>query len=492
MSLPDALHPAVVPAPGHGARYTFLDFALLPRERALLHGDARVPLGSRAYDVLLALVERAGRLVTKEELIAVVWPDTIVEEGNLRVQISTLRKALREERLGQLCIENLAKRGYVFTAPVQRHDGTPQPLPSREVAASAAAQAALGPPAAPYSALVGRESAMGDITALLLERRHVVVSGAAGVGKSVLAAAVVARLAQQTGLPACIIDAAACDNLGAALRAVAAARRWPTDGAPDTAHLARRLRDTGLVLLLDGCDHAPQAAAALIAQLRAALPAMLLLTTARAPLRLPQETLYRLEPLALPPADAAVTPATAYAAPAVRLFCDRARARCQSFLIGPRDVETIVAICRELDGIPLALELAALSMDLLSPAELLARLARRFEVLASARRSPVARHQTMWAALEWGFERLSVKEKIVLRRLAVFRDGFSSGGAAALVCCHYISLDCLLTILPALVDKSLLLADGRGYRMHHTIRAHALKKLGTANDPMFPPATLPL
>jgi predicted ATPase/DNA-binding winged helix-turn-helix (wHTH) protein len=478
---------AVSPAPGYADRYTFLDFALLPSERALLHGEQRVPLGSRAYDVLLALVERAGRLVSKEELIALVWPDTVVEEGNLRVQVSALRKALREEHHGQLCIENLAKRGYVFTAPVQRRDGA---APPQDLAWTAPARPAPCP--APYSALVGREGALCDVAALLLEQRCVAVTGAAGVGKSVLAAAVVARLAAQMGLPGCIIDAAACADLGAALRAIAAARHCPAEAADDEAQLARRLRDGGLVLLLDGCDHAAQEAAALATQLRAALPGMLLLTTARAPLRLPQQTCYLLEPLALPPQDAAVTPAQAYAAPAVRLFCARARARCQSFIISAREVDTIVAICRELDGIPLALELAALSMDLLSPSELLARLRQRFEVLASARRSPVAHHQTMWAALEWGFERLSAKEKVVLRRLSVFRDGFSSGGAAALACCHYISLDCLLTILPALVDKSLLLVDGRGYRMHNTIRAHALKKLRTANDPMFPPAALPL
>jgi predicted ATPase len=102
----------------------------------------------------------------------------------------------------------------------------------------------------------------------------------------------------------------------------------------------------------------------------------------------------------------------------------------------------------------------------------------------------------MWGALEWGFERLSVEEKIVLRRLAVFRDGFTACSAVALTCCHYISLDCVLTILLALVDKSLLVADasgGRaGYRMHNTVRAYAMKKLRTANDPMFPSASLPL
>ncbi|NGZ86340.1 winged helix-turn-helix domain-containing protein [Duganella aceris] len=523
MSLPD-----VSPAPGYAARYTFLDFELLPCERALLHGDCRVALGSRAYDVLLALVERAGRLVTKEELIGVVWPDTIVEEGNLRVQISALRKALREEQHGQLCIENLARRGYVFTAPVRRHDGAASPAADAApaVAARTVSGSAQGPAHRPmhgaaqgqpqetvrgsvrgseggplqspmaYGALVGRDGALRELAALLLERRHVVVTGAAGVGKSVLAAAVVALLGTQYDLPCCLLDAAACADPGAALRAIAAACRLPNAEEEDAAQPTHRLRAARLVLLLDGCDHAPQAAAALIARLRAALPEMLLLTTSRGPLRLAQESVYPLPPLALPPRDAVVTPALAYAAPAVRLFCDRARARCQDFIINAREVDTIVAICRELDGIPLALELAALSMDLLSPSEVLARLQERFQLLASARRSPVARHQTMWAALEWGFERLSPEEKIVLRRLAIFRDGFTACSAAALACCHYISLDSLLTILPALVDKSLLLTDQRGdhagYRMHHTIRAHALKKLRTANDPMFPPAALPL
>jgi DNA-binding winged helix-turn-helix (wHTH) protein len=231
MSLPD-----LSPAPGYAARYTFLDFALLPCERALLHADSRVALGSRAYDVLLALVERAGRLVTKEELIAVVWPDTIVEEGNLRVQISALRKALREEQHGRLCIENLARRGYIFSAPVRRHGGMSAATAERAATAQAA-------PAPFYDNLVGRDADLRELTAILAVCHYVAITGAAGVGKSVLAAAVAARVALQWRLPYCMLDAADCPDLNTTLRAIAVAVRLPQPDGADAALLAHGLRD---------------------------------------------------------------------------------------------------------------------------------------------------------------------------------------------------------------------------------------------------------
>jgi predicted ATPase/DNA-binding winged helix-turn-helix (wHTH) protein len=445
--------------PIRAASYAFLDFELVPRKRALYFRQQRVDLGSRAYDVLLALVERAGQLVGKEELIAIVWPDTIVEEGNLRVQISALRKALREEHYGLPCIESIARCGYIFSAGVQRRDGA--------TAAPAAAQARCDAP-------VGRDEDIAAIGALLLRRRFVTLTGAAGAGKSVAAA----TLAQRLGQPYALVAAGPDADPGAALRAIGI--DWP-----------RPSETARGVLLLDDCDQDIHAARALVTRLRAALPDVMLLATSREALGVEGETVYRLAPLALPPHGAALTPAQAYAYPAVRLFCERTRALCRTFTIGARDVDAIVAICRELDGIPLALELAAQNMELFTPQELLTRMQDRFQVLTTVRRCPLPRHQSMWAALEWGFARLAVRERIVLQRLALFRSAFSHGGAATLVCCEFISATDLAAILPRLVDIALLeaeLQDGYiGYRMPNTLRAFALCKLHASDDPLFRP-----
>jgi len=464
-----AIRQSAPAVPIRAASYAFLDFELVPRKRALYFRRQRVDLGSRAYDVLLALVERAGQLVGKEELIAIVWPDTIVEEGNLRVQISALRKALREEHYGLPCIESIARCGYLFSAGVQRRDDA--------AAATAAAQARCDAP-------VGRDEDIAAIGALLLRRRFVTLTGAAGAGKSVAAAALAQRLGQPYGLVAVGTDA----DPGAALRAIGV--DWPRgDGA---ASAPPRPPETARgVLLLDDCDQDIHAARTLVARLRAALPDVMLLATSREALDVDGETVYRLAPLALPPHGAALTPAQAYAYPAVRLFCERTRALCRTFTIGARDVDAIVAVCRELDGIPLALELAAQNMELFTPQELLTQMQDRFQVLTTVRRCPLPRHQSMWAALEWGFARLTVRERIVLQRLALFRSAFSHGGAATLVCCEFISATDLAAILPRLVDIALLeaeLQDGYiGYRMPNTLRAFALCKLRASDDPLFRP-----
>lgn len=449
---PDGLPPAA-------ASYAFLDFELVPHKRTLYFHQRRVPLGSRAYDVLLALVERAGRLVSKEELIALVWPDTIVEDGNLRVQISALRKALREEQYGLACIDSVARGGYVFSAAVLRRDSASAAAPRR------------------MEALTGREDDIAALCAQLQQCRFLSLTGAAGVGKSVVGAAAVAALAQRLGVPYQVIDAAPGIDAEAALRAVGPRR------PDDPAALPRA------VILLDDCDQATRRAAALVTRLRAARPDLLLLATSREPLRVQGETVRSLAPLALPPHGVALTPAQAYAYPSVRLFCERVRALCRTFTIGARDVGAISAICRELDGIPLALELAALNMELFTPQELLPRMQDRFQVLATAGHGAIARHQSMWAALEWGFERLALREKIILQRLALFRNTFSHGSAATLVCCEYISASDLNEALPRLQEKSLLQAEPQdgylNYRMPNTLRAFALCKLQASSDPLF-------
>ncbi len=480
--------PPDLPATPDGVTYTFLDFELMPQQRALLHGGARVPLGSRAYEILKVLVERAGKLVTKEQLIGMVWPDTVVEHVNLRVHISTLRKALREKVSGTTCIEAIPFQGYVFSATVQQH--AQAPTPARAAALLRAECIALSD----LQPLVGRDSLVDAIGRSLLFGRFSSISGSAGVGKTAVALAVAAQVSARLSLPACLVDASGCTDLPRTMCAIAAALglQPPSDGALPI--LFERLSGERFVLVLDSCDGAARHREALAGQLRAALPNAWLLTTSREPVRAREVTIFPLQPLDVPKPGAHQTPEKALEFSAVRLFCERACAHRQGFALHPTDVAPVVAICSELDGVPLALEFAAQYMDILSPAELLARLSDRFALLATPRRSPVARHQSMWAALEWGFEMLSFKEKIVLGRLSLFQAGFTQGCAAAIACCAYISPACLAAILPALVEKSWLhslRSDSElTYRLLNTTRAYAYQKLQRSNDPLLaaPPA----
>lgn len=453
------------------ARRRFLDFELVPHARALLFDGARVPLGSRAFDILAILVEQAGRLVSCDELIRRVWPDTVVVRGNLRVHISALRKALREQQDGRICIETIPAHGYLFSPAVRIDKLAPARPPAADMAQ------AHTPAARP---LIGRERELRDATRALLATRFITITGGAGVGKSALALAVAALAGARLDSPVCLIaanhDGDLDGSLDGALRAIASALGLPADD--ELALLRARLHGARALVVLDDCDHGTAAARALAEALRAALPSLWLLATGRAPLRAAGETPLPLLPLALPPKLAALSAAQAGRYAAVRLFCECARDCQPGFTLRSSDVAAISAICRELDGVPLAIVLAALNVDWISPAELLDRLGERFEVLAAARRGAPARHQSMWAAIDWGYARLSRQERLVVGRLSLLHDEFTHGCAAAVVCCADITPAGLAALLKALVDKSVLLAetggsDGTRYRLLNTTRAYA-------------------
>jgi predicted ATPase/DNA-binding winged helix-turn-helix (wHTH) protein len=457
--------------------FAFSPWQLLPARRLLLREGVSVRLGGRAFDMLVALVERRDRTVAKQELMDLVWPRLVVEENNLQVQVLALRKLL-----GHAAIATVPGRGYRFTLPVIV-DGEPASTPV--AAAAERSTASATPTNLPNNlpTLYGRDA---DLRALLSSMdRHalVTVAGPGGIGKTRLAqAAAAARV------PACAggvwwVDLAALGEPGLLPQAVALAMGLRLDGAADvTQALIASWPEADSLLVLDNAEHLLGGVIALLARLRAALLRMRILITSQEVLHLADEQVFRPEPLALPADD---QPQHIAASGAVALFVARAQAADRRFALDEDNRATVADICRRLDGIPLAIELAAARVPLLGINGVRQRLDQRLQLLTSGDRSALRRHQTLRAALEWSHHLLSAPEQTVLRRLGVFVGGFTLE-AAQQVGEDEQGIDRwdVLEHLGALVDKSLVTAEGDElprdmprYRMLESTRLFALERL---------------
>ncbi|MFO1329971.1 MAG: winged helix-turn-helix domain-containing protein [Rubrivivax sp.] len=451
--------------------YRFEPFRLLPAQRLLLRGDEPVKLGGRAFDVLLALVERRHRTVTKHELMDLVWPGLVVEENNLQVQVAALRKLL-----GHAALATVPGRGYQFTLPVDRGDDAasseaPVPAPLVEVAPNNL------PPVAPV--LLGRDEDLRALLGLLERERLVTLAGPGGIGKSRLALA--AAAARLPALPdgAWWVDLAPLTDAGLIADAVALAMGIGLDGARDVPRtVLAALRERDALLVLDNAEHLIDGVAAFVDRCRAEAPCLRLLITSQELLRADGEQVLRPEPLTLPADD---EPASIDASGAVRLFVARAQAVDRRFALGPDNRAAVADICRRLDGMPLAIELAASRLPLLGVQGLRDRLDQRLSVLTAGARTALRRHRTLRATLEWSHQLLSRAEQTVLARLGVFAGGFTLA-AAQQVAAREPDIDGwdVLEHLGALVDKSLVVAEGDAlprYRLLESTRLFALERL---------------
>ena len=434
-------------------------FRLLTRQRELRLGDATVALGSRAFDVLLILVAAGGELVTKEELLARVWPGAVVEESNIQVQVSALRKALGEERN---LILTVPLRGYRFTGEVRALDAEGRVL---SAAPPEPAQAPRQNPTnlpAPVSDFIGRETELRELRELLRHNRLVSLVGTGGIGKTRLGLEAaratledfpdgvwLAELAPLTD-PDLVASA-----INTALGLQSGAGRWTSE------RLAAALRGRRLLLVLDNCEHVIGAAAREAETLLHAVPGAYILATSQEPLGLDGECTYRLSPLEFPAEETAEL-AAALRHDAVRLFVARARAADPHFNLSERNAATVATICRRLDGIPLAIELAAARAAALGIEGLARRLDLRFHVLTGGRRTALPRHQTLRATLDWSHRLLAEPDRIVLRRLAVFAGTFSLEAAASVVADPALAEWEVIGRIAELVDKSLVVADAAG------------------------------
>ena len=449
--------PAAVP---FGVEAAFGDFRLVPQERTLYRHDRPVQLSGRAFDLLLALVERAGAVVAKDDLIARVWPHTVVEEGNLRVHVGALRKALGND---QPYVENVVGRGYCFVAPLRT---APPVAPPHDLLA-----------ALPRQRLTGRDAVLAQLAGQVPAQRLLTVVGPGGMGKSVVALAVAARAAAAfDGAVHCIDLAGVCDANGLPL---ALARVLGQDDP------VQWLRPRRALLVLDGCEHLVEAVAALAERLLLEAPRVHIIATSREPLRAAGEWVHRLAPLALPPAQEAATPASIGIYPSVQLFAERAGADGGAFAIDPGNAAVVAEICRRLDGIPLALELAAGRAAFFGVHELALRLSDCFAVLTRGRRTALPRHQTLRATLDWSYDLLTPAEQTVLCRLALLRGPFSLDDAVDVASAHDMPPRDVPGHVAQLFAKSMLAAEpdgGAPYRLLDTTRSYALEKLRETGD----------
>lgn len=440
----------------------------------MLNDGKAIPVGPRAFDVLVTLVERAGDLVSKEELLESAWAGLIVEENNLQVQVSALRKLL-----GPRTIATVPGHGYRFAAPVTCVDS---------VAAAASTTTELPETALPPSngdlpPLYGRDEDLRILRDMIAGHALVTIVGPAGIGKTRLAEAIAHDAADAFPEGARFVEFAQLAD--PALVPITLSRALGiAAGDPESALelTVQALAGRRLLVVLDNCEHLLDAVDLVVAALRKHAPGVHVLVTSQELLRHPHEHVYRIGPLALP-SDA--TMASARKAGATELFVARVQSLEPHFELSDANVGAVVDICRRLDGIPLALELAAARVPLLGVDGVRERLDERFRLLTAGSRLALPKHQTLRAALEWSYSLLSEPEQRVFDRLGVFAGGFSLEAAQELAADDAIDEWAVLDHLGALVDKSLVLVDNGElprYRMLETTRAFALERLASRGE----------
>ncbi|MBV8335710.1 MAG: winged helix-turn-helix domain-containing protein, partial [Alphaproteobacteria bacterium] len=461
--------------------FAFGTFRLIPAQRMLLDEGKPLRLGSGAFDILVALVDRYGETHPRDQLIARTWPDAVVEEGTLRVHVAALRKALGDGRAGKRYVATLSGRGYAFVAPVTR-ENTPS------VTAAPNGKNAAGSLPELLTRVVGRDGIVLALTTQLARRRFLTIIGPGGIGKTTVAVAVAHHVRESYKDGAWFVGLAPLSDPDLVPSAVGTALGVAPSGGDHTRALAAWFRERNALLVLDNCEHVIDAAAALAEALLRAAPHAGILATAREPLRAEGEWLHRLAPLELPPQEKpSPTAAEALGYSAVELFNERATAKTDSFVLDDTDVPAVLEICRRLDAVPLALELAAVRVDTLGVDGLAARLDDRFGVLTSGRRTALPRQQTLRAVMDWSYKLLPGAEQVVLRRLAVFRGAFTTAAAVAIVIDERIVARDAIEGIANLAGKSLITTDivadnNPHHRLLDTTRAYAIEKLGESGE----------
>ncbi|HEX3524191.1 MAG TPA: hypothetical protein VHT52_19140, partial [Stellaceae bacterium] len=379
----------------------------------------------------------------------------------------------------------VAGRGYQFTGEVRILSASPD----ERAGAGAVEPEAVGPPTnlpEPVSELIGRDDEFREILGLAAAHRLVTLTGAGGIGKTRLALAAARRLLPEFADGVWVTELAPLADraLGPAAVAAALGLEFPASGV-SAEHVANALSGQELLLVLDNCEHVIDAAAKMAEALLRANRAVHVIATSREPLKAEGEWINPVPPLAVPSGDAEdEDDPLQYGA--VRLFIERARAAQRSFAPDRRLAALIAAICRRLDGIPLAIELAAARAAALGLEELAARLDDRFQLLTGGRRTALPRHQTLRATLDWSYELLAEPERAVLRRLAIFAGAFRLEAAIAVVASPELAPLQVVEGLSNLVAKSLVAAQVDGtaarYRLLDTTWAYALEKLAESGE----------
>ncbi|MGD0108556.1 MAG: winged helix-turn-helix domain-containing protein [Rhodopila sp.] len=456
-----------------GGKIEFGPFTLAPAEQLLTRGGVAVSIGTRALDILIALVSCANEAVSKRDLIARVWPDVTVSENSLRFHVVSLRKALGDGVGGARYITTVTGRGYCFVAPVtafnQAQNDTPAPdVPGNVPRANVPS---------PLARMVGRADGVRTLSGQLVATRFVTIVGAGGVGKTTVAVAVAHYLTNCFAGVVAFIDFGSLSEPGLAAFSLASLLGLSVQSEDPTLGLIAYLRDKRILLILDNCEHLIDATAPLAARIFAGAPGVHILATSREALRVEGEHVHRLAPLSFPPDDSGLTADAALTFPAVQLFVERAEASGARLALTGADAKIVGGICRRLDGVALAIELAAARVGTYGLEQTAALLNERFALVWSGQRTAPPRQQTLKAMLDWSYELLSDLEQKTLCRLAVFVGDFPLDAALAVSTSADLDQNHVLGALDNLVAKSMVATNRDGtimrYRLLDTTRAYA-------------------
>jgi len=468
---------------GHRAydEWFFGPFRLLVSERLLERDGTHVPLGARALEILIFLVERPGEPVTKTDLIARAWPDATVSEGSLRFQINALRKVLGDGQSGARYIITLPGRGYCFVAPVSRSSGTE----SLGGAASLVPEPSHRMPTR-LTRTVGRDDAIQAISAQLATKRFVTIVGPGGIGKTTVAVAVGHLMLADFKDAVRFLDLGPLNDPHFVPSVVASTLGLLVQSDDPTSGLITFLRNKRMLLILDSCEHVIGSVAALAERIFREAPQVHILATSRETLCVEGEHVQRLAPLESPPDSASLTAAQVLAFPAAQLFVERVTASGHPFELLDRDAPVVGEICRRLDGIALAIELAAGRVNAYGIQGTAVLLNDRFRLLWEGRRTAPLRHQTLSATLDWSYDLLSKSEQVIFRRLSVFVGNFTLEAARSVATGTDVYDEQIITTIAGLVAKSLVTADTSGaltrYRLLDTTRTYVFGKLLDSGD----------
>jgi predicted ATPase/DNA-binding winged helix-turn-helix (wHTH) protein len=472
--------PHIDNGPDNERAICFGSFRLLPAQGLLLDGDKPIRLGSRALDILIALVERAGELVTKDELMARVWPTTFVEPANLTVHIAALRRALRDDRNGNRFLINIPGRGYRFVAPIHASEelqaSCPQPLLLKHVHNLPA----------PVTRLIGREDVVAGLSAQFCHDRFFTIVGPGGIGKTSVALAVAAKQIEQYRHGVWLIDLAPVCNSLLVPAAFASALGLESRADNPLPELIATFSDKQMLLVLDNCEHVITVIAGLAADILKGAAGVHILATSREPLRTEGERVYRLPPLQSPPVANGVCADEALRFSAVQLFVERTASVLGDYVLSDADAPIVADICLKLDGIPLAIEFAAARVACFGIGGLAARLDDPLHVLIHGSRTAHPRQQTMRATLDWSYDSLTEAEQTALRRLSLFTGDFTLQAAGTVISDSTRSGNQVIDQVTELVTKSLVAAQigdaEPRLRLLGTTRAYAFAKLAESGE----------
>ena len=453
--------------------YSIGPFRLDPGLHALTRLGVPEPLGPRAVAVLAAIVARAPEPVLKDTIIDDAWPGLVVEENNLTVQIAAIRRTLAQVPGGDRWVETIARRGYRFVGPVIALRGSVAPDTQ-----------ALGNVPLALTSFIGRERELVELKTLLATNRLLTLVGPGGIGKTRLAMQLGAEVQDAYRHGIWFADLVPLADAALVPSAVSQALSAPPiSGKSPAEAVACHCKGRRLLLMLDNCEHVLDAAAALVDAVLRFSPDPTIVATSREPLRVEGEQVYRLSSLSLP--DAVSDLATLRRAESVLLFVDRAQHQLADFALTADCGPAVGKLCRHLDGIPLALELAAARLDSLSVEDINTAVQDRFRLLTQGSRTPDPRHRTLRATFDWSHDLLSEAERAVLRRIAVFAGGFTIDAAVAVACDAAIDAQAIADIVSRLVAHSLVVAETKQstrFGFLETMRAYSLEMLERAGE----------